>query len=379
MPFIHSLVAALVMDSERILLLAVETVDSFAGVLLQQQPMRKAPGPSARKLPIKEIIVVVVVLVVIYYVYSLLQPGTTTITTAKTLSLSTNQTVFFKIYNGSTVALRLAHATSGTATFYMTQLPFLYNPVATVTLSGIGSVNLSTSGTQSADMNLHLVSSNTSGATFIISPLLSGLGIRTSSSVYFIRPVIFGTQTNSTVTSTTTISSATTQNSVASTSTTTQTTTTAKTAPSQSQVAINLMNNTSIGPLMLEFRALYQRDTACTEGVYNATYNTYYNSNPPPPISFANVSQFTPTNITITATSTSKADVFAVTYALVAPDSAFAGTVVGATVNTTSSVVTNVTYVGLYKSSGFDFTILNSTYAFQSKINDDCGAYITPP
>lgn len=343
-----------------------------------------APHHARRSSPVKWIVIVIVVLLVIYGVFSLLQPGVTSITAAKTLSLSVNQTLFFRINNGGAAAIRLVNVTANHAIFYVTSLPVLYNPVVVVSLAAASSANISSNATQSANMNLELVSSSASGATIIVTPWPTS--VKTSSDISLITPVSFTlsgsaattTATTTTVTLTTTVSGSGTSTATTTAAiTTTKVTTTVAAVPASFQQALTLLNQTNIGMLMINYKALYIKDAACTSNVYNATYHYYYTGAIPGPESFENVSAETPTNININETEGTAANSVIVTYVAVTPSASWSGPAVKAVLNTGATVaLKNVTYTGIY--TGLNYTTLSDAYNFQSGVSGACGAYITP-
>jgi hypothetical protein len=147
---------------------------------------------------------------------------------------------------------------------------------------------------------------------------------------------------------------------------------------SQAEVAkaMGLINSTGTGVLMNNYAKLYAKDSGCNASTYNSTYLTYHASAPPAPVDFANLSQVVPRSLTVSASVSSGPDV-AVVYKTAAPSSASTGAALVVIVNTSSSsFLSSVTYTGVYY--GLNYTQLNSTYAFQSKILNACAAYVTP-
>lgn len=307
----------------------------------------------------------VIVLVALYLLYSFLQPGVVVVTSQKTLSFSTNGTQLVKIYNGSTVAIRLISSSNSSATFYVTRTPILYGPVVVVSLYSGMAANVSSDGSQLADMNIRLDSSNGQSASIMLAPLLSSFGIRTSSSVHLLNPTGFGAGgVNVIIITTSTVT------------TSIPTTTVNSSSFTLFQHARNLMNQTTIGSLMNKYKTLYMKDINCTASTYNSTYYTYYSMLPPAPLSFENVSVQTPRDITVSESNTTKVNNVLVTYSAVSSSSS--GSVVLALVNVSSSLfLRNVSYVGIYQ--GLNYTILNNSYIFQSGIRNSCGALVTPP
>ncbi len=355
------------MSNESILLFVVETVDARAVVDLQSRKRVQLPKwrPSGRQL-----IAIVVALMIIYIAYGFLSPSVTDISSSSTLSLSQNQTRFVTVYSGSPAAIKLSSTSPAGASFIITSVPVLYGPVVSFALAPDASLNVSTDGSKTADMNIRLVSSTAAGATVEITPFLSELGVKPSSGVTLLNPASLsniGSSSNSTLTTVTTVS--------------TQTTTVAAHNSSQIlfQQALSLLNKTGPGILMKEYKTLYQKDVSCTPALYNSTYATYYSgSKPPAPVSFSNVSAHTPTDVTLNLTALTAKDNVLVTYSTVSPSADSTGPAIIAIINTSSaSFLRNLTYTGLY--TGLNYSILNSSYSFQSKILNACGALISPP
>jgi hypothetical protein len=139
-----------------------------------------------------------------------------------------------------------------------------------------------------------------------------------------------------------------------------------------------MINNAGIGLLMSNYNKLYAKDVLCTQGVYNSTYNSYYGSLPPAPISFANMSLFTPVAINTTESALTAKNNVEITYSTISSSPDTTGPAVIAIINTSATAfIKSLTYTGIY--TGFSYNVLNSTYAFQSKILNNCGAYVSPP
>jgi len=331
-----------------------------------KSPLHKAgPHISAKKAAF-----VVVALLLVYLVYSALQPEVVDITSARTVSLSLNQTVLMRMYGGEAIAVKLVSTSNFSSKFFITRLPILYSSVISVTLNQASSANVSSNGTSAADMNLKLSSSNSKGASIFISPLPANLGIGRSGSITILPPAnfTFRVSTGNTITLSTTTST-----------TSLTTTTTIHNATAELlQQAMTLANQTSIGTLMNKYNLLYAKDAKCNQSIYNATYNTYYHSNPPAPASFANMSRLTPTSIGITESVLTTPNNVQITYSTLSPSADSTGPAVMVIINASSTLyyLKSVVYVGIYQ--GLNYTLLNNSYDFQSKILNFCGAYISP-
>ncbi len=319
----------------------------------------------------RQILALVAALIVIYIVYGVLVPSVITITATRSITLSPNQTQFIRIYNGSTTALELRASSVSGASFYITHVPALYGSVVSFSLSPVSSLNVSTDGSQTADINIRLLTESNSSATVEITPLILALSIKPSPSVTLLNPSSLSSIGSGSGGLGLTVSTT----SVLSTSTTTV-------AQNSTQLlfqqALTLMNKTGTGILMKGYRTLYEKDAGCTSGVYNSTYATYYSKHPPAPVDFANISAHTPTDITINESTLQAKNNVLITYSTISPSPDTTGQAVLAIINTSSSnFLSSLTYTGLY--TGLNYSTLNSSYSFQSKILNDCGAYITPP
>jgi hypothetical protein len=333
----------------------------------------------------KKILGIVVLLIIIYFAYGALFPSTITISTTRSLSLSLNQTLFVQIYNGTPSALEL-HSTSATgATFYITKLPVIYNPLVSFSLSPVSSINVSSSGSGVADMNIQLSSSSATGATIQVTPLQTVLGIRTSPSVSLQNPTGLGGAANSgsaTTMPTTTASGTSSQATTTAQATTAATTTTVVQNANTVllQKALTLITQAGIGGVMTGYGKLYAKDVACNQSAYNAAYS-YYNSShkaPSAPFSFENTTPYIPTAVNINETLLSAKNNVKIVYSLATPSPDTAGPAVTAVVNTSSpSFLQSLTFAGLY--FGWNTIVLNRTYTFQSEVTGNCGAYIAPP
>jgi hypothetical protein len=311
---------------------------------------------------------IVIILLMLYGAYVLTQNGTISVTSMEKVSLLSNQTAFINLYGNSPIAIRLKNTSGTGATFYIARMPLLYGPVASVMLAPYAEANVSSSGTQAADVSIRLLNCSNTGAEIDVVPIPLGIGIKTSPGISLLPPLSFLSQA-STANSTTTTT-------VSTTSTSTSTITTNSTL-ALFQLALGDMNQTSIGILMKSYKALYIKSAKCNASTYNSTYIAYHTSFPPAPVSFANVSPLTPTNLTISESKATTTNSVLITYSTISGDSSTTGPAVIAIVNTSSiSFLRNVSYVGIYR--GLNFSILNSSYKFQSKVLNSCGALISP-
>lgn len=318
--------------------------------------------------PARLVLLLIVALIVAYVAYSFLFPAVVTVASAQNFMLSQNQTVFMRLYNSSVVALTLTSTSASGASFSVSSVPMVYGPVLYFNMIPSQSLSVSAFGAKEADMNVALVSSSGNGASVEITPLHELLGVQVSPNIRIANPasltgvsrtgnVTIAPRQTSSIASTTTIAA---QNS------------------SQAEIlkALSLINSTGTGTLLGQYAKLYAKGVGCNESTYNTTYLTYHGTLPPAPLSFANLSQLTPTGMTINASVSSGPNVV-IMYSTTARSTTSAGPVIIAVVNTTSvSFLTSVTYTGIYQ--GLNYTVLNSTYAFQSRILNNCAAYVEP-
>ena len=324
---------------------------------------------KAWRLSRKQILGVVVLFIVVYFIYGILLPPVTTLTTTRSLTLSLNQTLFIRVYNGTTTALKLHSLSATGAVFYVSKLPILYHPLISFSLSPLSSVNVSSYGSSLADMNVELISSGVGSATLQLTPLQAALGIRPSAGLTIKNPGGLGGAQN-----------ASNSNSLLTTTSTTMTTTSTvqNTTAALLQRALTLITQAGIGTLMNNYNALYAKDVDCNETTYNSTYRVYHHIAPPPPVSFANVSTQTPTGINVSEQALPQPSNVRITYSTISPSPDTTGPVLIAIINTSSpSFLRNVTFTGIY--TGLNTLILNNSYTFQSRILNDCGAYVPPP
>ena len=236
-----------------------------------------------------------------------------------------------------------------------------------VSLTSGSSASVSSAGSAISDINVKLESSSSSGASIDMTPLPAALSVAPSSSVSVLNPAALGgsNANTSAITLATTVS------------TTSATTTVQNTAATQEQQALSIANTSSTGLLMKKYKALYDSDTACSASVYATTYSLYYGLVPAVPNDFANVSAFTPTDLTVSVSPVSGSR-YNVTYSAVSHSQYTSGPAVILTVDTSSSSVVATKFTGLY--TGLGYATINSTYLFQSGVaNKACGALISPP
>lgn len=308
----------------------------------------------------------IVVIMVVLAVYYSLGQGVPQVTQTQSFYLQSNQTSYFNIF-GYLVAMKIVSSNNYSTAMYVSRVPILVGPVSSFSLTPGASVSVSSAGSQTADMNIKLISSGTKGATITITPLTASLSIATSNSISVLNPAALsaaGANANAMAVLTTTVA-------------VTSATTTITSAPAtSSQQALSIANSSATGTLMKKFKALYNSDSACSASMYSATYSLYYSALPTVPNDYANVSVLTPTDITVNASLISGSQ-YRVTYSTVSSSPYTTGPAAVLTVNTSSSSVSGVAFAGVF--NRLSYATINSTYAFQSGVsNKACGAFISP-
>ncbi len=295
-----------------------------------------------------------------------------TVSSSQQLSLSMNGTEYFSLPGNSSInVLFLSHSSDSGITLYLTQTPVMAKPIQAISLSRLQSVNASTADTQTADIQIKLLSSNSSAATLSITPVPAGLAIGAQQF-----PLVEngGEAYSSTTTVQTTTVQSGSQGSTTTASSTSVATTAATTAQSIPTAQImTVINGSSIGQLLTNFNSLYVQDKACTQSQYNSSYVYYYKSAPSGPYTYYNVSPETPTGFTITIAGTGT-DLYNATYAINLPSAPAAQKIVAVQVSTSTYSVVSYKFL----SPGLNLSTFTNTYNFQSSVSGDCGAYISP-
>ncbi len=338
-------------------------------------PGNSAPGKKKGQSRMSLIAVAVVVIIILAAAYSLLSAGGSsaiTLTTNKTLSLSPNQTILIESGSSSSpAAIQMANYSGGSYTFLITKAPVLANPVYMFTLTQGQVVNLSYSGSSTADLQAKLISGSNTVAMVEFIPIPASFGVR-ATTLATLNSGGSGQQTTaSTTVAATTTASATTS---AGTATTSATTTVAQNTGSYTNAQVLASANlTQDGLLMKNFKALYNKDQACTSPTYNATYFAQLHSNATAPNDYPNVTRATPYDINETISYISGSTYY-VNYSTVSHLSATAGPALSLEINAQSGQTVAATFKGLYQ--GSTYSSLESTYLTQSGISGNCGAYI---
>ncbi|MGC8662410.1 MAG: hypothetical protein ACP5RT_01335 [Candidatus Micrarchaeia archaeon] len=332
--------------------------------------------------------IVAVVLVIAAIVFALTNmlynpQGIYVINSHTSLQLSPNMSVTIKIlYTQNPFVIYLKNTTNNAATFYITRLPVLAYPVLVLYITPNSSANISSTGSNTADMHIYLKSSGPSGVSFEITPVDPQLGIKTSGTTSLILPIQFNKTTFNTnvalhVNQTTVSepqSSQSSNQSLNSSKTPTTTTTTTQKNNTVLQKIASFVNTTSPGILMNNFNELYIKDQACNASVYNATFQSFEKTPAIGPNSFNNISQSVPMNINLTFSKINGL-VYIVNYSANTHSKEFSTTLLSIRVNMTDSpYILNISFNGPF--SGLNLTQVRSIYNFQNSIQNNCGAYI---
>ncbi|MEM3781470.1 MAG: hypothetical protein QXT43_00705 [Candidatus Micrarchaeaceae archaeon] len=313
--------------------------------------------------------IAVLVIIVAAIVYEFAQLSSVILINAQNnLQLKPGSAVLMKLQNGSMFALLVSNSNATGATVYISQLPLLASYASKIVLLKNQSANVSVSATGNADINVRLKSSNATAATLVVTPLSVALGVKVSKSVILNGPYSISSTGGLRVIT------------ISTTSTTSTTTSTVNQTAALLESALNYANTkTSEGILMEEYKSLYNKGTVCNESIYNATYMHYYSVLPSGSASFYNISRLTPINITVHA-AISSGDLVFVNYTPVFRNGTTGASMLSLLLNMSAGAVAPIaklTYGGILAYA--NYAELNSTYAFQSSINNYCGAYIEPP
>ena len=330
--------------------------------------VRKKRAIMLKKVSAIAAVVIILAAIIAAWVYVATSSATVHyVSPSASVTLAHNGMFYFRLPgNTNTYLVTLENSSNGGALLYLTQLPVLNNPISAVFIFPNEGINLSLEGTTVADIHISLIGSNASYAKLSLEPVDPSLGIK-AASVPVIAPMIFIEQALYTGN----VSVVTTTASSTSTSTTVLTT-----VPSSSLPVAQLMqlvNNTSPGILMNGYKALYEKDRACSAGVYNATYYKYYNSYPSGPNSFANVSTMIPIDMNITVSKVG-GDIYSATYSTVSRSPSSSGPAFTIAMNITNGQIESAVFEGIFR--GLNYTQINAAYQFQNSIQNYCGAYI---
>ncbi|MGC8547920.1 MAG: hypothetical protein ACP5MC_02900 [Candidatus Micrarchaeia archaeon] len=309
---------------------------------------------------------IVIIVLAIVFAFAFAPSGPLVLSSFKAIVLHNGTSMLIKL-NGSIFAIYVASSSSSGAVVLVSKVPVLSGYASEALLVPNSSVNVSINATGIANLNIKLAKSNSTSAELYITPLASVLGVKPSSDLSLIGPVSIGRTSGLKIIVTST-----------STSSTTSTSTINQTAALLQSALAYANNNTSEGLLETEYASLYEKDKACNSSIYNETYTHYYGKAPSSDFSFLNISRQTPIGINETVAYISGTLVF-VNYTPIMR-SGKQSPLLSLELNMsplTKLRIVKAAYTGILQ--GDNYSIVNSTYAFQSKISNYCGAYIMPP
>ncbi len=315
---------------------------------------------------------VVIVLIVAAAAYALtMAPQTYSVKSNGTLSVAPNSSVYLALSDGRKLSLFVSQASNSSAIVYLSPVPVLGSQVMEFVMYPRSIVNVSTTYSTKADLQLRMLSTSPGAATIEVTSIPSSFEVKVSSDVFFVnssvRQSITSARNSSVIASTTVATTTTTTTSNAQTSSTTTV------QGTSTQQVMSKMNSTSIGLLMLDYSALYFKDRACTASAYNSTYLQQKNTVPKYGDTYYNVTKTVPTGISSTVAQVSGGN-YSVTYSLNAPSAQFSGAVVNAVINLSTTALNSVVYEGEW--TGLNFSVVTASYNYQSRISGNCGAYI---
>ena len=321
------------------------------------------------------VLVVIVILMVAYL--ALTWHGTTSISNNKTITLAPGQSYYFSIKGSSDqFTIFLENESNLYATIYVSKVPVLTSPIDAFALASGQSANISTygnSGVANMQVKLLAVSSTSSEIELLTIPIQ--FRVKVSGSVEVRNPASFYSPSNYTPPVTTPVTTPnSTTNATKKTTNSTKTNSTTTPPPKSTSTPLEnisvILNTTYVHGLMSNYSALYVKDRACTQPLYNQTLVSlgYSPSNFPYSAAYDN----TPTGLTVSAVAFNKTK-YGIVYNATLPVSP--GTQTVATFNlTTSGVLTNLRFSGV-DWSGQNYTAVKNIYNTASGIAGVCGAY----
>ncbi len=349
-------------------------------LFMARKPRHKAPiAPIARRgiSKLGYLIIAIIIIAVVAIAYLAVGgsgSGVRTLTANATLSMAPNQSVLLKSSSSAqTVAVEMSNYSSTGCTFLFTETPVLANPVYTFRLTPGQVINLSSSGSGNADLQVKLVSASNGAAEVEFIPIPVSFGVKAT----LLQSVGTGAQQTVAPTTTTPAANAVTTVGAGTTAATTTAVTTATSSGAYTDAQVMAAASlTGYGILMNNFEALYSRDTGCIESAYNASYYSRFGANATGPNTYANVSLTTPYNIT-SAVSYVSGSTYTITYNTVSYSSLTTGPALTMQLDMSNGQLTGsgASFKGnIY--GGQTLAELNATYHSQASISGLCGAYL---
>ena len=322
-------------------------------------------------------IIPAIIIIALAVIILLSMGGVTSITQTQTLSLKQGSAIQLKVYS-SVFSLYLNNVSSSSAGVLISQSPVLSSTIISFMLNSNSSLNISTSGNRNADLQIKLITSNSTYAKLQLTPVPSGLIIPVSYGIGSSQPSSLsqGSSSNQVTTVQTTIPQSSSQSTSVSTSLTTgASTTVTTTSPSQNipQSIVNDASNSYIGKLTFNLNVLYAQESQCSESLYNQTLMTDTGQKPTGPFSYANVTLNTPTLITQVIIGPINSN-YVVNYTSKSNIKQYSGTAITLLLNASTGTISNIKFLGIFQ--GANYTDLENSYNFQSGIGNACAAYI---
>lgn len=315
-------------------------------------------------------LIVVVIVVALYLALS--GSHGSVISSNMTVTLSANKSVDFSVSGlGGSYSLFLASSTNSLATFYISKLPALTNPIITFGLAKGGSANVSLNGSSYAHLQVKLLSDSQNQAEVELVRIPVGFDVLQSASVRSFTPTVMvsGTGSTNVVYTTTVNSSSGSSVSTTTTLTTTQTTTVKSTGFTTAQV-LEAANKTTLGNLMVMYNAMYKRAQSCTPGLYNSTFIYKYGHGAVGSYDYYNASLNTPTGFEIN-TSEVSVDEYDISYTALIPTGNRLSLVM--LVNVSSGAQISYQASGIFLDQ--NYTTMSESFVSVNSTND-CDPYV---
>ncbi len=352
--------------------------------------MQNRPAKLGRTSPLLKIILIALVIAIIagaYYFLYVYKP-VNMITLSSTFNISQGHAVYFELQgSGNVIGLYLANSSAYSASFLMSRLPVLEGQVASFSLAGGTSLNVSTeiSKSASADIEVKLVHSSNSGAEVTITRIPPGFYAPQSGLVSISNPTVTSNTGSAGINTTSVVTTSTPTTSIphggsTTIATSTPTTTIAQNINSgQEALVVQAANQTSIGSIMHGFESIYSKEGTCTPDAYNTSFRIVNGYSPYGVYSYQNVTSpqnlaYFPTGVTASASQIS-GNLYMVNYTMPTGNPKYTGgPSVEMTFNYSSFAVVNAVYLNQFE--GWNYTHLKSVYSTETGIGNGCAAFI---
>lgn len=324
-------------------------------------------------------IVVAIIIIAVAVVVLLSLGGVNRISQSQTFIIKQGSSLQFTLPSyQSTFSIYLNNVTTSVAGILVSQSPVLSGTIVSFSIYNGSTLNISTEGLSQANLQVKLLSSNSTYAKLELTPVPSGLTIQTSNYVLTSQPASIPQNSLSNaqstiITTTATTVQTTTQTTTKSSNSSQQITTPTTTTSSISQSVITEVGNTYIGTLVSNLNALYSELSQCTPSLYNQTLISQAHQQPVGPLSYANSSEVTPTSISSTIKGPFSYG-YSVNYTSVSKSKLTSGLAISMDLNATSGTISNIKFSGIFE--GQNYTDIENSYNFQSGIGNACAALI---